>query len=89
MSQHKIVEMLLAMSDETIDPTLKAIMRPWPEEPAPLQWLEALDKTIHGALAPGMVVATLRALYETALTRVGTTHAEVLKGAVWRTADHD
>lgn len=80
----ELAQILLSMSDSSIDARMKPLIEKWDEEPTAKQILEVLDWCIHGSLASGFIVATLQAFYEQACKKEGTTHEEVIKDAPWR-----
>jgi len=80
----EIVDSLLKLSDDQMDPRLHPYLRKWPNPVKAIEVLEVLDMAIHGSLASGFVISTFKALYDMALKREGTTNDRVVKLATWR-----
>lgn len=93
ISAHAVVErrmatqlqkQLLAMTDSSLDASMKPLIEKWNAPATALEILEVLDKCIFSSLAAGDVIAGLQILYRRALEREGVTHEETIDQATWR-----
>ena len=84
MLNTEFVELLLKLSDESLDPSMKVMLKAWPEKPAAIQILEVLDRGVFGALTTDFVMHLLTIGYEEACLEEGVTHEDVVKLATWR-----
>jgi hypothetical protein len=80
----EFVELLLKLSDESLDPSMKVLLKAWPEKPSAIQILEVLDRGVFGALTSDFVMNLLMVGYEEACRAEGVTHEDVVKLATWR-----
>lgn len=83
----ELVAILLEAPESMIDSKMKPFIQKWSDPPTALQVLEVVDYCVNGSLSSGVALAALQVLYDQRCVAEGTTHAQVVKQAVWRGAD--
>ena len=81
---NEIKEILLEAPDSQLDAAMVRLVRQWSDIPRPLEVLEVLDKSIHGALASDVVIRLLQLLYAKQCSLEGVTHESLVPLATWR-----
>ena len=81
---NEIAAALLKMSDDALEPSMKAIIREWSDPPKSIEILEVLDKCIFSSLCTDFVIHALQIMYDQALLAEGKTHLDNEPLATWR-----
>jgi hypothetical protein len=77
-------ELLLEAPDTQLDASMKPLIEKWSKPAKAREILEVVDQCIFSALASGVILIALEALYEEACKAENTIHEDVIKDAPWR-----